>query len=186
MGGTSGRRSTISSPQRNRVKPFHERVHQRPVVAGPQVFDGNSTMALASGNCASNSSAREQDDNCEFPGGSSGIQGLPILANRSRKEIGEFSGGADGGGRAVRMGFFARCNRRANVEQAVDVGAVHLVEKHARIGREGLDITPLSLRANRVSKARDDLPDPERPVMAVTCCAGMRSEMFLRLFPPLR
>ncbi len=73
-----------------------------------------------------------------------GADGFADFGEEEPQEIGDFSGRADGGaGRADGILLFDG-NRRADVDQAVDVGAIHLVEKHPRIGRERLHVPPLS------------------------------------------
>ena len=62
------------------------------------------------------------------------------------QQIGDFGRRADGRARRANRILLFDGNGGADVGDAVDVGAIHLVEKHARIGRKGFDIAPLSFR----------------------------------------
>src|SRR2546427_11994945 len=81
------------------------------------------------------------------------------------KIIVNFGDGADGGARRPRGRFLLDGNRRRKPFDDVDFGALHLVEKLARVGGKRLDITALAFgidgvkgerRFSRAGKAGDD------------------------------
>ena len=84
---------------------------------------------------------------------------MTVRANRfadfgeeQAQQIGNFGRRADGRARRANRILLFDGNGGANVGDAVDVGAIHFVEKHARIGREGFDIAPLSFRKQRIER----------------------------------
>ncbi len=71
--------------------------------------------------------------------------GLADFCKEEPQQVGEFGGGADGrAGRTNRI-FLLDRNRGTDVGDPIDVGPVHLIEKHPRVGRKRFHIAPLSL-----------------------------------------
>ena len=62
--------------------------------------------------------------------------------------------GADGGARTAAGGFLFDGDRGAEAVDRVDVGALHLVEKLARVGRKRFDVAPLAFGVNRIESER--------------------------------
>jgi hypothetical protein len=83
--------------------------------------------------------------------------------------------------RGLRFVDFWSIDTAGSALDEVDVGAIHLTEELARVRAQRLDVAPLA-SAKIVSNARDDLPDPERPVKTTSESRGMSRSTFLRLW----
>ena len=78
-------------------------------------------------------------------------------ADRSIEEaqvVVDLGNGADGRARAAAGGLLLDGDGRAKSLDRIHIGPLDLVEKLARVGREGLDVAPLALGVNRVEGKR--------------------------------
>ena len=79
---------------------------------------------------------------------------LPDFGEEESQEIGELRGGSHRGTGGADRILLLDGNCRTNVDHAIDIRAVHLVEKHSGIRRQGLHIAPLSFRKQCVERQR--------------------------------
>ena len=146
---------------------FHERVHQRPVVAGPQVFDGEQHHGPR---------VRELREQLLRQGAGMitagflaavGHTGLPILANRSRKRSAS-SVAVPTVERAVRMGFFCSMAIAGRMLSRRSTSGRFTLSKTCAHGSRGTRHNATVLRRTGCRRPGTICQNPERPVMAVT------------------
>ncbi len=76
--------------------------------------------------------------------------GFADFREQQTQQVRELGGGADGRTSGADRIFLFDRDRGADVGDPIDVGPVHLVEKHPRVGRERFHIAPLSFCEERV------------------------------------
>jgi hypothetical protein len=95
--------------------------------------------------------------------------GYPGPAKQQPQIVVDLRHRAHGGARIVGGGFLVDGNRRTQAFDRVHFRLVQLAQKLAGIGTEGFHIAALALRKNGVvSKAKEDLPEPEMPVKTIS------------------
>jgi len=91
-----------------------------------------------------------------------------------------FGNGRNGWTRIVWTAFLINRNSWRKTGYFIHVRLLHLAQELPGIGWERFHIAPLPLGKD-VSKARDDLPEPERPVKTIILLRGISTVMFFRL-----
>jgi hypothetical protein len=107
--------------------------------------------------------------------------GLADFGEEQPQQVGELGGGADGRTGGADRIFLLYRDRGADVGDPIDVGPVHLVEKHPCVGRERFHIAPLSFREQCV-EGQGRFAGSGQPGDGGDPVVRIRREMFLRLF----
>ncbi len=105
---------------------------------------------------------RERHDALDYLLGGLASDGLAAIGTMGHADrrieqaqvVVDLGDGADSGARTTAGGFLLNGNRWAKAVDRVDVGAFHLVEKLAGVGRKRFDIAPLALGVNRIESER--------------------------------
>ena len=72
-------------------------------------------------------------------------------------------------------------NRGGEPVDMIDVGLFHHRQELPGVGRQRFDVAPLPFGV-QVSKASEDLPEPESPVITTSLSLGMVKSIFFRLW----
>ncbi|RWX47931.1 hypothetical protein H206_05483 [Candidatus Electrothrix aarhusensis] len=106
--------------------------------------------------------------------------GLPGSGKEQAQVVIDLGHRAHRGSRIPGGGLLLNGNRRRQALQQIHVWLVHLPEELAGIGGQRFHVATLP-SAYRVSKARVDFPEPDRPVKTTSWLRGKSTEMFFRL-----